>query len=422
MHGARRAVLLVATLAVTALGGSTASATTVTLGPSLGLPSTETRALEGISAQSEVVVNTLPGPGATLKSPADGTVTSWAVLGGTKHGYMALIALAPQPSGRVKRVAESTAAAHTNGSPNSTSIPIAAGDMLGMYLVRELEFEPGDYVRAKIGTDLGASFGYVGVFDEDGTSEVFPAGEGGVPIVAKSILYNATVELLPPGLSSMSPKSGTGGTAVTITGQHLAVATGVTFGGVPATSFSGDDTHLTAIAPPRPAGGTVEVQVTTAGGTSIVVPLSLFTYPTPPAVPDTTSPAISSLQFAPSVFRAANIGGSIIAKQVGSRVSYRLSEAATTTFTVQRVLPGRRSGKRCVAPSRRNRTAHRCTRLKNLTGSFQRSDVAGTESFNFSARLNNRALAPGSYRLRATARDVAGNVSKAATRAFTVVH
>lgn len=192
----------------------------------------------------------------------------------------------------------------------------------------------------------------------------------------------------------------------------------MTFGGVPASSFSGDNAQVTAVAPARPAGGRVDVQVTTAGGTSIALPVDVFTYP---STPDRTPPTVSSYVLAPTTFRAVNTGGSVFATRVGTRVSYKLSEAATTTFTVQRALAGRRSGRRCVAPKRSNRRKRKCTRLAAVPGSFAVNGVAGTNRFKFSGRMRGRALSRGSYRLVAVATDGAGNSAKAVSRAFSIV-
>jgi len=166
--------------------------------------------------------------------------------------------------------------------------------------------------------------------------------------------------------------------------------------------------------------------VTTAGGTTVGLPLDVFTYPSTvaPLVPppaDRTAPSIGSLSLSPTSFRAANIGGSILASRVGTRVSDRLSEPATTTFTVQRVRAGRRSGRRCVAPSRANRGKRRCTRLTTISGSFTRAGIAGSNSFSFTGRIGGKALGRGSYRLMAIAKDAAGNRSKAVTSAFSIV-
>jgi hypothetical protein len=74
----------------------------------------------------------------------------------------------------------------------------------------------------------------------------------------------------PPRVTSMSVTSGpaVGGTSVTVTGTGFTGATAATFGGTPAASFAvNGDTSITAVSPAASAG-TVDVMVTTAGGTS----------------------------------------------------------------------------------------------------------------------------------------------------------
>ena len=83
--------------------------------------------------------------------------------------------------------------------------------------------------------------------------------------------------------------------------------------------------------------------------------------PLPPP-PDITKPTVLSLRFAKATFRAAARGAAVARAPIGSRVRYALSESATTRFTVERRTTGRRSGRRCVAPTRRNRRARRCVR------------------------------------------------------------
>jgi uncharacterized repeat protein (TIGR03803 family) len=73
-----------------------------------------------------------------------------------------------------------------------------------------------------------------------------------------------------PVISSFSPTSGPVGTVVVITGQSLAGATSVTFGGVKATSFTVDlYTQITATVPTGAQTG--KIGVTTAGGTATSV-------------------------------------------------------------------------------------------------------------------------------------------------------
>ena len=95
-----------------------------------------------------------------------------------------------------------------------------------------------------------------------------------------------------PEVTSLSPTSGptSGGTTVTISGSGFTGATGVVFGSTPATSFQvTSDTQITA-ADPAESAGTVDVQVTSAFGTSSKVASDQFTYTTGPSV-SSVSPA-----------------------------------------------------------------------------------------------------------------------------------
>lgn len=77
-----------------------------------------------------------------------------------------------------------------------------------------------------------------------------------------------------PTVTDVSPNAGPvgGGTAVVITGTGLSGATAVTFGATNAASFSvASSTTINAVSPAHTAG-TVDVTVTTAGGTSSANP------------------------------------------------------------------------------------------------------------------------------------------------------
>ncbi|HEX4176547.1 MAG TPA: G1 family glutamic endopeptidase, partial [Acidimicrobiales bacterium] len=99
-----------------------------------------------------------------------------------------------------------------------------------------------------------------------------------------------------PQISSVSPNAGatSGGTSVTVSGDFLYGVTQVDFGGV-AASFTDDLTHgtVSATAPPHVAG-TVDITVTTPGGSSPPVSADQFTYsgppPSPPPPPPTPPP------------------------------------------------------------------------------------------------------------------------------------
>jgi IPT/TIG domain len=105
-----------------------------------------------------------------------------------------------------------------------------------------------------------------------------------------------------------------GGTTVTIGGTGLSGATGITFGaGHPATGVSCTGTSCTATAPAEPAG-TVDVQVTTAGGTSAASPADQYTYVTPFAftgffAPVRNPPAVNLRSAGQDVLLSFGLGG-----------------------------------------------------------------------------------------------------------------
>ena len=71
------------------------------------------------------------------------------------------------------------------------------------------------------------------------------------------------------------------GTSVTITGTSFSGASAVSFGGTAAASFKVDSaTSITAVSPAH-ASGTVDVTVTTPGGTSAIVSKDRFKYGSP---------------------------------------------------------------------------------------------------------------------------------------------
>jgi uncharacterized repeat protein (TIGR01451 family) len=101
-----------------------------------------------------------------------------------------------------------------------------------------------------------------------------------------TLTVTITIAAIPPSVSSVSPTSGStsGGTSLTITGTALTGATGLTVGGAVATNVTVvSDTSITATTPAGSAG-TVDIRVTTAGGTSAVSANDRFTYIAPPTV------------------------------------------------------------------------------------------------------------------------------------------
>jgi streptogramin lyase len=148
------------------------------------------------------------------------------------------------------------------------------------------------------------------------------------------------------------------------------------------------------------------------------------TAPTPlsPPPPVATVAAASSLALTPATFRAAPSGPSAVAARhrIGARVTFTLNIAASVRFKAQRRATGRRAGTRCVAPTKRNRSARRCTRYVAVRGGFARNGIAGRNAFRFTGRMSAKKLRPGRYRLIATP-TAAGKTGTPARAPFRIV-
>jgi hypothetical protein len=111
-------------------------------------------------------------------------------------------------------------------------------------------------------------------------------GAGPTPIPGSPTPTRTPTPTAPPVVAGLSPTAGsiTGGTQVTIAGSNLAGAIGVSFGGIAAAITYDSSTGMIVTSPPEQAG-TVDVAVTTSGGTSALSTADRYTYsPNPPAV------------------------------------------------------------------------------------------------------------------------------------------
>lgn len=139
------------------------------------------------------------------------------------------------------------------------------------------------YIGFPAGNFLFANAGY-GQYQITTTTTACGVGTPPAPIV--DIVAVAGV----PTISSVLPATGglEGGTTVVIAGTYFTGATAVTFGAIPAASFTVDsDSQITAVTPAG-AAGAVPVAVTAPGGT---VATGTFTYARP--APVTAIPTLS---------------------------------------------------------------------------------------------------------------------------------
>jgi len=156
---------------------------------------------------------------------------------------------------------------------------------------------------------------------------------------------------------------------------------------------------------PAPAGGGL-----TPGGAS--GPGSLPKDTTPPRL---TAVSLSRRRFA--VAPGATALSAATRKLRGTTIRFTVSEQATVAIRIDRVVAGRRSGKRCVTSKRKGK---RCSVFREA-GTLTRKVAAGRRSVRFSGRLGRRALKPGRYGATLVARDGAANSSRAVRVSFTIV-
>ncbi len=130
---------------------------------------------------------------------------------------------------------------------------------------------------------------------------------------------------------------------------------------------------------------------------------------------------LSRFSLRPKAFAPASRGGSVarVSRSPGAIVSYFGSQPAVTTFTITRMAAGRRHGRRCVRPTRRNRRARTCTRALEA-GSFAHRDAVGRNRFRFTGRIGHRKLPPGNYLLTAAPQS-AGGVGRSVRKHFTIL-
>jgi PKD domain len=280
----------------------------------------------------------------------------------------------------------------------------------------------------------GGSFGSATTVKTGAVGRIFANGGAGMDaegngVVAFSDFSNKVKGPEPvaaAGFDAVAPRlSGlqvpTGG------GQHVALPFRVgvfdEWGPVTTTWSFGDGRHANGASVKhsydRPGGYDVSVSAQDAVGNS-AGPLSGHT-----TIADTEAPSFLSASLSSRTFRDGSSPTAVAARRKraprGTTIRFRLSEAAKVTIGVQRKLSGRKSGHRCVKPTRHNRKRKRCSRYVRATATLQRTGKAGSNSVRFTGRVGGSRLRPGVYRFVLTGTDALGHRSKAKQLAFRVV-
>jgi len=251
---------------------ASAGAANVIVGPSL-TGSWESEQCGGVEGCA--FINTgLGGTGANLRSPINGAIVRWSVVGGSTAGtYRLGTALQFSEFGfTFRKWGEPVVSSPTEGVQTfSTVLPIEKGMLItlamsetaslgfreGVGQLAEWEFEPAESENSL----------------ED---EVWAELAG----------FNAEIQP-PPTVASLGTTSGStaGGTEVVITGSDLDNASSVTFGGAPAASYTvNSESQITAVAPASANAATVPVTVTTVAGNATAPQQFAYVAPPPPVV------------------------------------------------------------------------------------------------------------------------------------------
>jgi virginiamycin B lyase len=104
----------------------------------------------------------------------------------------------------------------------------------------------------------------------------------------------------------------------------------------------------------------------------------------------------------------------------GTSFVYTLSEASRVLFTIEAQQKGRKVGRKCQKPSKKNKSRKSCTRYVKA-GTFAQAGAAGANTKKFSGKIGRRTLKPGKFRATLLATDAAGNKSQVKRLSFAVV-
>lgn len=251
----RLSTLAVITTAMLALSSS-ASAAIVTVGS----PLTAAFAPRGLGLQGTAVNNELGEKGAKVTSPISGTIISWHLLDSFGGAFKLRVLLPVEASATLYKGSGTSAPETPSGlglQTFSASLPIRAGETIG------LDYPASTATVGAAGPMPGARyFTWAPPILEGTERTATEINEGG------ELAFNAQVQP-PPTIATSSPATGSflGGTSVTITGTDLIGASGVSFGGTPASTFTvNSESQVTAVTPPLDAFAKVSIAVTTAAG------------------------------------------------------------------------------------------------------------------------------------------------------------
>ena len=121
------------------------------------------------------------------------------------------------------------------------------------------------------------------------------------------------------------------------------------------------------------------------------------------------APDVTKLAVTPTTFKALPTGNSVVLSG-GGLVTFSILNGAHVNFSVKTEKAGKKVGGKCVAGKAKTKKGA-CIRTAAVPGGFELIGISGPNEFNFSGRIADKTLAPGSYRLLAKAQGTAGRTS-----------
>jgi hypothetical protein len=104
----------------------------------------------------------------------------------------------------------------------------------------------------------------------------------------------------------------------------------------------------------------------------------------------------------------------------GTIFNYIIDKPGTVTILITASAPGKRIGRKCVAPTRRNAGKRPCTRVVKYA-TLTRLSKAGHNQTPFSGRIGGHALKPGRYKATFISKAATGTATKSSSLSFKVV-
>ena len=298
-----------------------------------------TATLSGTAALSGVVTGdaanvTLGGtPTAVFAQTAVGNNIAITVSGYTISGTASGNYTLTQPTGLTANI---TPAAPTVSGISPTSGPIAGGTSViitGTYLTAATAVNFGSTNATSYTINSATQITATAPAGSAGAVDIIVITVGGTSATSSGDQFTYVAA---PAVSGISPTYGptTSGTSVVITGTNLTAASAVKFGSTNATSYTVNSATQITASSPAGSPGTVDIKVTTTGGTSATSSADQFTYigiPNVSGVSPSSGPTTGSTSV---VITGTNLtAASAVKFGTANAASYTVNSATQITVT-----------------------------------------------------------------------------------------